>query len=155
MSAYLVGKTHIATLATYAAGGQRHVSQRFGSLVDIANLLAAANADSVNARYRTDDLPELFESSQEVWNAARLELHLPVVMLKACHCLEYQSCEFDGWVSSAARELLTQIESKAIRSLPGYDDAEGWSIDPAPANAPKVMSLYAMSQGAYRKSVRP
>lgn len=152
MSAYQVDRAHIATLASYAAGGTFKISRRFGDLVQIANQLAAENVESLKARYPNDEWEaHNFANENAVWNAARLELHQPLVMIKAASCLEYQSCEHEGWIASEAYDILRQIVSAAIRDLPGYDNAEGWSIDDAPAGqAPKVMSLFALSQGAYK-----
>ena len=52
----------------------------------------------------------------------------PVQVLKACNCLEYQSCEHPGWEDSQARANLEVIRAYAVRQLPGYEDAD-WTLD--------------------------
>jgi hypothetical protein len=58
-------------------------------------------------------------------------LHPPklgnVDILKMAHCLDYQSCEIDGWEKTLAFRQLERIKYAAVSSLPGYDDAPwGW-----------------------------
>ena len=61
----------------------------------------------------------------------------PVQTLKAIHCLEYQSCEHPEWKDSEAYAALQALAHRAIRALPGYDDA-GW-------DAPSLPSLQGVS----------
>ena len=63
-------------------------------------------------------------------------LRAPVEVIKLCHCLAYQSCEYDGWTRSSARVILRAIEKEAIRRLPGYEDAP-WGLE-AEENAVRV-----------------
>jgi hypothetical protein len=46
-----------------------------------------------------------------------------VQVLKACNCLEYQSCEHPGWEASEAHAFLQALKDKAVRALPGYETA--------------------------------
>lgn len=152
MSAYQVDKAHIATLAVF---GQRTVAGRFGGLVGLANLLAQANADSMNARYPNDPTEAyVFKDEAAVHDSARLELIKPIVMMKAVKCLEYQSCEHEGWAGSDAALACRWLLDEGIRSLPGYDNADGWSIDdvaPAAFGTPgRQYSLTALMAGAYK-----
>jgi hypothetical protein len=54
----------------------------------------------------------------------------PVEVLKTIHCLDYQSCEHDGWPDSEACAFLRSLERAMIRELPGYDNAAGWDWTP-------------------------
>lgn len=49
-----------------------------------------------------------------------------VEALKLIECLEYQSCEHDGWNDSEARRFCDALRGQLISALPGYADAE-WS----------------------------
>lgn len=130
MSAYVVSRSHIATLAHYALGGSHRISNRWGDMLALANMLAAENAKSVAYRYQEAESGFQFSSAQQVVNFARYDLaRNPVAILKAIQCLKYQSCEHPGWQESEAKLALSHIQSAAIRELPGYDEAEGWSID--------------------------
>jgi hypothetical protein len=51
-----------------------------------------------------------------------------VVLIKAIHCYEYQSCEHDEWEKSKAADYCTALESMLVHELPGYDAAP-WGID--------------------------
>ena len=53
----------------------------------------------------------------------------PVVILKLCANLDYQSCETPDWKTTKARALLEQIKDEAIRQLPGYEDAPWGLLD--------------------------
>lgn len=59
-------------------------------------------------------------------------LHIdPVRVIKACHCLYYQSCEHDEWPESEAKAFLDSLIHTACGVLPGYDEAE-WEIHDSP-----------------------
>jgi len=143
MSAYVVPKAHIATLAFYALGGSHRIGNRFGSMLELANKLAAENQASVNYRYNEAAPVDAFASENEVVKLARFDLLTkPVAILKAIQCLIYQSCEHPAWNESEAKLALAHMRSAAIGELPGYDDAE-WSVDekPAPARVAVVKAV--------------
>jgi hypothetical protein len=133
MSAYLVSHRHIAALVKF--GALR--SYDMDSLRAQAECLARECVSSVSYRYPTvplDDLPGPSQDSiadrpefthADFYAAPRLT---PVECLKACACLEYQSCEHPGWDTSQACGELEKIRRAAIRALPGYDSAQGWDL---------------------------
>lgn len=152
MSAYQVSRAHVATLALFGEGG---ISRRFGGLVGLANLLAQANVESLKARYPQDEVEaHEFKNEAAVYNAARIELMQPLVMLKAVQCFEYQACEYEGWSASDAKLACSWLKAEAIRKLPGYDEAAGWSIEDAPKGAPRQISLMGLAKGAYKGVVQ-
>lgn len=128
MSAFIVTDKHINTLVTFA--GLRNVSASYGNPTRsiavagneqaIAELLLAENTRSVNYRYKESDpvapINFIFENSFNV-----------VGILKACTCLQYQSCETDDYETTAAYALLRAIREQAVTELPGYTDAD-WAI---------------------------
>ena len=52
----------------------------------------------------------------------------PVWTLKQIRCLQYQSCEHEGWHESMAHAVLESLTSFAISYLDGYEDAP-WGIE--------------------------
>lgn len=130
MSAWLVTDKHIGALAL--AGVTLRLSMwEFDPEVAIAAWVEA-NQLSIEARYPdTVGHPERAPgpvSGRGVidWESApRLT---PIEVIKACDCLAYQSCEYDGWNDSKARRLLDDLKSAAINALPGYQEAP-WGID--------------------------
>ena len=100
------------------------------------------NFASINARYPdTIDNPEnspgvITEAESGFVYGKHEDLFLysidPAQVLKSCDCLEYQSCEHDGWEDSQAHAFLVSLRGSTWRHVPGYDDAE-WG-------APKLVS---------------
>jgi hypothetical protein len=138
MSAFIVSPAHIGALAAFAAHYPgtpvRHYQfdSREETAMAIGRALAQANVDSVFHRYgeEVDMLP--CDSVAEYLNACALKArkynrefpNLPALsIIKMAKCLDYQSCEYEGWEGSDARQQVDRIISKAINLLPGYDDA--------------------------------
>lgn len=103
-----------------------------------ADLLYQENVRSVGTRYPRDSRAELPGpiSTPEHMTVSELELAQfqrdrlpPVLILKMCDCLEYQSCETDDYQDTLAYRLLNAIRKAAIHQLPGYDDAPGLEYD--------------------------
>lgn len=143
MSAYVCSKAQFKALAIFAvrkvhgsmnvdpryADGAQDVAGKIPSVIATryAAILLAENVRSVRCRYADDigDYDEIQISASDVLGAAPLQ---PVVILKLCNCLSYQSCESDDWETTNAYKLLQQIKDAAIRLLPGYEDAP-WGLD--------------------------
>jgi len=128
MSAFVCSKNHIAAVASYAVAKKvwlGNASAKDSDFKSIYETLARANVASVCYRYG-DDKPENY---RDVLRAPKLSAvqHSAIQIVKLCDCLDYQSCETDGWRSSDACKLLSRIRDAAINSLPLYDDAE-WAI---------------------------
>lgn len=152
MSAFLCDAYHIGRMAAYIAQDRdsqgyngHHLEEQdtdeHGPL--IAQHLAAANLASVRQRYPDceNDLPGEIANEDDTHYllrcrqaARRLIHHMPAVdMLKACDCWEYQSCEIEGWETSLGAFWCRAIRKTAIGKLPGYSDADGWTLrDPSP-----------------------
>jgi len=47
-----------------------------------------------------------------------------VEIFKACHCLEYQSCETAEWERSETHAIISAIKEHTARIMPGYNEAE-------------------------------
>jgi hypothetical protein len=128
MSAFIVNPNHISALVRWACRARVCVyygnpSRRLdipGNEQEACDILLAENVKSYNYRY-----DETIEETM-VYDAFATSLR-PIDVIKACHCLEYQSCEHPEWESSTAKAIVTAIEGTATRALPGYDDAP-WEI---------------------------
>jgi hypothetical protein len=145
MSAYMVEREHIQYLLSAAmsrqinkSGGMFtwfHAGHRYElnySTADaVGQMLWDENRRSIEARY--PDTAEDFTNAPgpigedfvyshthaPVWST-----YDPVQVLKSVDCLEYQSCEHDGWKDSQAKVFLLMLSNSATYALPGYDDAK-------------------------------
>lgn len=131
MSAFVVSGTHIDAIVTYAidakmsfyfANVRTDITAR--NAQEIGATLFQENVRSVNHRYREND-----NGAGPAYIFKRFNTPLtPVEVIKACHCLSYQSCETDDWEATKAFAILRAIESSVTHRLPGYDKAP-WGID--------------------------
>lgn len=147
MSAWICTDYHLNALANFARDKRAdyywgNIREGFTDPQRIVEVLQAENYRSVNNRYRDEygnPPPIKFQMGTSM-----LVLK-PVDILKACHCLNYQSCESDDWNETEAKAILEAIEHAAMRALPGYD-ASPWGLEP-PAEDSEVFSLSDMFAG--------
>lgn len=95
---------------------------------ETVRVLLAANLDSVRYRYGDEEYPEggadieaqtrRYQSSGYVLSDAEA--------VRACDCLEYQSCEHDGWQESEACRILAAIREHACDRLARDALAREW-----------------------------
>lgn len=131
MSAFIVSPHHISAIVSYMAApldSYRTTYYYNGKSTDVSGnedtigqILTDANFASVNSRYDTGEVPPVYKWSPFV------PVRTPVEILKAVACLDYQSCEYEGWEKSEAYAILETCKSKAIYNLPGYEEAS-WKI---------------------------
>jgi hypothetical protein len=108
-------------------------------------MLLAENFRSVNHRYAEEGEPAgMYEYREPKVGPIGYN---PVQVLKAIHCLEYQSCEHPEWETSEARAFLKALEARTIRKIPGYDAAE-WGPPPDPAELERRVKEDAARQVA-------
>jgi len=140
MSAYVVSDNHINELVRfidsrfyYNMGYLQRVMPELVFLKDdklfeaIGQELLKENYLSVNYRYKDNEAMTKAHKFKYVPNLGKATL-TPVEILKLVNCLDYQSCEHEGWKSSAAYKILSSIKSYAINQLDGYDAAP-WGIN--------------------------
>jgi len=130
MSAFIVTDATItgllqATSADYPGDGADYYWQdeaRYfgGHAQEIGQKLVDENYRSVNYRYQEAGQPHEYQHR----NVRSLT---PVEIIKLCGCYEYQACETPDWESTEAHAILEVIKSRAIRRLPGYDEAS-WDL---------------------------
>jgi hypothetical protein len=120
----------------YAVRGEYAISCNGLSGQEIGRILWAENWRSLNARYpdtktdragapgNTDETPRdyRFRTPQRPIEAVKV--------IKAAHCLSYQSCETEDYYETFAAKLLQAIERNALYHLPGYEDAP-WGLTEA------------------------
>lgn len=101
---------------------------------DVGQILWAENWRSLNARYpdtptnRADTPGIIAEVAKDYrYHAPHSDMLSPLQIIKACHCLNYQSCESDDYEQTLAFHILEAIERAAVRKIPGYDDAP-WGL---------------------------
>lgn len=125
----------------------------YGTATDVGRMLLRENAESMAYRYdmKNPDNPAdggtrpieylgyLDTADHYVYSrhdTGKPWRMLPVVaVLQAIDSLEYQSCEHPEWRDSEARAFLGAARGVLIPCLPGYDDADAWSIE---GNAPDM-----------------
>lgn len=90
-------------------------------------VLAVANVESLDARYPSESWTPVIRTRPLLAYAALT----PVEVVMACHGYEYQACEYAEWDQSEAKQLIAFILHEADANIPGYGDAETWSIDEA------------------------
>ena len=134
MSAFLVSEKHVLAVANeyvcrvHLGGRRRTDGGDYTMIMDVAKVLWSANVKSVNTRYNGT-------SRRGRINIRNLDLSVWYsggAVLKLVDCIDYQSCEFDGWDDSKARAMLTILEydlvhSGASRDGRDYNNAE-WGI---------------------------
>ena len=107
-----------------------HVSDPDEKKAEVCNMLLRENIRSLRSRYgNTAD--ELIGEEGEITEEEYRELQHKyffkspdmVQIIKACDCLEYQSCESSDWERTQASAFVDTLRRRACHKLPGYDDA--------------------------------
>lgn len=128
MSAFMVSREHIRYLVSAAKLYGMAAAENPTAL---GQMLWDENLKSIHARYpdtigNPPNMPgpigEDFKYIHQT--VSRID---PVQVLKAIQCLEYQSCEHEGWKQSRAKQVLDGLMHHTIDKLPGYDKAQ-WEI---------------------------
>lgn len=131
MSAFVVNNHHINAMLqvarpmfhqsqlTYTWEDQRHII--FGHSEKVGQKLVDENVRSTNYCYQEDRLPYQFHHDPFIPE------YTPVEIIKACNCYSYQACETPDWEKTEAHAIMTALRERAIRQLPGYEEAT-WEI---------------------------
>lgn len=135
MSAYLVTEEHINYLVDSAKKiGERGRNSGFSwfhegehkklmtedDQTEAGQMLWNANQESMGARYKEEFPAPLYRHKP-----GRFDLEVDrIQVIKACHCFEYQACEYEGYYTSEAHGFIMGLIKAACQSMRGYDDAE-------------------------------
>jgi hypothetical protein len=136
MSAFIVGREHIrfiveAARCPYHSPLRWHVGEEARELsTDVAEasrvgqMLWDECVKSVQHRYPRDtpetlpgpagDFP--YQYGRHKFLAFALAAH-PLMVIQACHCYAYQSCEHPGWEASEARAFIDALERRSVDRL--------------------------------------
>ena len=125
MSAFVVSDEHISGMLQVAAGDPLYYywGNEPHYVYDVekaGQILVDENYRSVNHRYSENDPPHEYRRAA-VRNLSMLEI------IKLCNSYSYQSCETNDWGQTEAYAIVDSLRERAIRRLPGYEDAN-WSI---------------------------
>jgi hypothetical protein len=153
MSAFVVSNDHIDALLTFAIDKRAsyNINESCGRMsfaettaTEIGRVLLRENERSVNQRYQENDagIADSYE-----WRRFPNRRLTPVNILKACSCFDYQACETDDYEESVAHRIIDAIRHTAIGSLPGYNDADGWTFARR-ADEPEQITLSSMIRSA-------
>jgi hypothetical protein len=98
--------------------------------------LIAANVRSLTARY-SDGLTMCgYFPDDYTWRRVTTDEATVAQAMGAVNCYRYQSCEFDGYTTSFANELVNRCMDRLIDMV-----AEGWDYE-RPANRGTVVSIF-------------
>lgn len=134
MSAFVVGHDEIDVIMSFAVdhqasfwdyGKQTRVDITRVSATEFGKVLLETNVDSVHSRYGGDknDLPGTIGETVAGYKFKYFRDVSPIQVLKTMDCYDYQSCERDDWRDTQAFRIIEELRSKAIRALPGYEEA--------------------------------
>lgn len=148
MSAYIVEREHIDYLVGAALAEAKLCRMKWlqdGELVEITKetadqlgqMLWDENIKSVKCRYSGESVETLpgSEGGSHVYRFRdrfrQTGAFYTVQVAKAIHCLNYQSCEHDGWEASDAHAFLKVLEASVTAGMPypasetpGYSEAK-------------------------------
>jgi hypothetical protein len=138
MSAWVVTKHHIDVLVSAAV--ERGITIKFGrvgALVPVTlenatyvgRMLLRENIASVVHRYRLCGTDEAFEYLRGLvrYTFTFYAAIRPSAVAQALDCYDYQSCEHDGYETSAAAFFVSQL--KATLGNQQGTDADPWGFD--------------------------
>ena len=130
MSAFVVSNEHINALVNFGLKStywdpetECRESIDLKTAQRVGQILLDENVRSVNYRYSDESVPT------PVFKFKIGGGYTAVQIIKAAHCLDYQSCETPDWEKTLAHSILETIKSKAERLVPGYE-AAAWEIRP-------------------------
>jgi hypothetical protein len=134
MSAFVVSKAHIDYLVTAAIayGGRWGLRYDGTDIMEMTNhelgrALWDENVASVRARYDDADETGMVPDTTCYRHTQPRKPIMPVQVLAAIACFEYQACEHKSWKASATKQFCESLRHCAISRLPGYEEAD-WEI---------------------------
>jgi hypothetical protein len=134
---------YLGDMRWYSSNPQQAHQLTADNLDAVGQMLADANAASVNYRY--DEHQEAYRYHYRRPRHTRWSI---AEILNAVHCYEYQACEPAEWETSEAAAFCRSLTNTLIAALPGYRTGP-WAIarssEPAPAggrgNNAKIRAL--------------
>ncbi len=113
MSAYVCSKQHIQTIAA------AYAEMFTDDTLRVLNILHKENVKSVNYRYDQTTKLTSFRKVDTIKPVSKMQL------FKLIECLNYQSCEHDGWYTSKAYSRLELLRGYILKDvLAAYNTTE-------------------------------
>lgn len=135
MSAF---RLHKETILPVLFCGVKNFKREAVKILEQYQCIVEANRLSLCARYGSDDKFEPADSMTiaEIWSCyCDFDLYHPdlVQIIKFCHCIDYQNCEFDSYGNHRAAKIVRgkkvhaylMLDKSARTILPGWD-AKKW-----------------------------
>jgi hypothetical protein len=85
-------------------------------------ILADENCRSYNARY--SETVDALDYAFKLFPV----LLTPSELIKACHCLDYQSCETGDWPETAAAQILRELVDAAASKIDDVRKCDVWEV---------------------------
>ena len=112
MSAFLVGNKTINAIVQGAIEEGIITTQEANK---VGKKLLRANLYSLKVRYGDPmTIKETVNSYSFTKNYEKTSDHQ---VIQACHCLDYQSCEYDSWRKSEACKIVDAVEEAKLKKL--------------------------------------
>jgi hypothetical protein len=130
MSAFIVSKKHIDALGAFAIRPEYGAQPSYYfknqlCRIDLPDYAGQVLWDGTSNRLITGMMIVIKPENYTFDYTARSPPAVQII--KLCNCLDYQSCETPDWKDTRAYALLDNIRERAIRELPGYDNAP-WDL---------------------------
>jgi hypothetical protein len=159
MSAYIVTDDHINVVVSWFIDYRKdyqlwyEINGNYGYMgqaeaVDVAQVLYSENVKSVNSRYNEQSPDEQY---QFTYLAHVKEAYGIGEIAGALDCLEYQSCETDGYHTSDAYKIITSMRKHLLKKVQERElgDNTTWEISKAKGKFAKPASFEVVDRGAY------
>lgn len=117
MSAWLVEKQHVIYLVRATEERNHEV------LAKQATMLWNENRKSINSRYREEEPLDLEVTPEDIKNTVWSHYD-SLQVINSARCLNYQSCEHEGWEASDANQFLQRLIMDQIYKIRGYDQCK-------------------------------
>lgn len=130
MSAYQCSAEHIAFICSVYSevyNNRRTDYMTFVQRSALFDILTKANAESVAFRYREPVASCPRAVAFPKIDIATIDANIGAIF-KSIACLEYQSCEPDGWKDSNAFGLLQGLRDALLSRLLGADRSDAWGL---------------------------
>lgn len=136
MSIFIVEDMHVNAIVTYMIDERvrywneptrEYITVTRSNAEKVGRILMEENVRSYCARYKDAYEDEKNAGATYAYKPFQTPL-TPTEVIKACQCLEYQSCETDDWEASLACRILQEVKSNALHDLPDYETCP-WEIN--------------------------
>src|SRR3984893_4934512 len=123
----LLRRVHCYAGRAHVLLGRPQPGLRYARPEDVGRVLLEENVRSVLYRYGGRLGDDEKQAADSYCFAYAPRPRSPVQIIKAVHCLDYQSCETEDWETTLAWRICQALLSSTTARLPGYE-AAAWEI---------------------------